>query len=85
MIHFENVDMQRAKELLGGNSCIVGNFPAFLLQTGTPEQVEERVKELLDICMPGGGYIFACDGSIDMAKPENMDAMFNAILKYGYY
>lgn len=85
MIHFENVDMKRAKKLLGNNSCIVGNFPMILLQTGTPDQIEEKVKELLDICMPGGGYIFDCDGSIDMAKPENMDAMFNAILKYGYY
>ena len=85
MIHFENVDMRRAKKLLGDNSCIVGNFPMVLLDTGTPEQVEEKVKELLDICMPGGGYIFDCDGSVDMAKPENLDAMFHALDKYGHY
>ena len=56
-----------------------------LLETGTPETVTEKVKELLDICMPGGGYIFDCDGSIDIAKEENLDAMFNALLKYGNY
>ena len=30
----------------------------------------------LDICMPGGGYIFDCDGNIDLAREENLDAMF---------
>ena len=85
MIHFERVNMKEAKRILGENSCIVGNFPMILLDTGTPHQVEEEVKRLLDICMPGGGYIFDCDGSIDLAKPENLDAMFNALLKYGTY
>ena len=85
MIHFETVDMKKAKEIVGGNSCIVGNLFAYLLEMGTPEQVTEEVKKLLDICMPGGGYIFDCNGSIDIAKEENIDAMYNALLKYGSY
>ena len=51
MIHFETVDMKKAKEIVGGNSCIVGNLSAYLLEMGTPEQVTEEVKKLLDICM----------------------------------
>jgi hypothetical protein len=85
MIHFEQVDIRQAKKIVGGNSCIVGNFPMIMLEMGTPEQVTEKVKELLDICMPGGGYIFDCDGSIDIAKEENLDAMFEALVKYGNY
>ena len=85
MIHFEQVDIRQAKRILGDNSCIVGNFPMILLEMGTPEQVTEKVKELLDICMPGGGYIFDCDGSIDIAKEANLDAMFSALEKYGRY
>ena len=85
MVHFEQVDIRQAKKIVGENSCIVGNFPALLLQTGTPYQVEEKVKELLDICMPGGGYVFDCDGSIDLAQEANLDAMYNAVLKYGSY
>lgn len=85
MIHFEQVDIRQAKKIVGGNSCIVGNFPMLLLETGTPETVTEKVKELLDICMPGGGYIFDCDGSIDIAREENLDAMFNTLVKYGDY
>ena len=85
MIHFEQVDIQQAKKIVGGNSCIVGNFPMNMLQFGTPEQVAEKVKELLDICMPGGGYIFDCDGSIDFAEEKNLDAMFETLLKYGCY
>lgn len=85
MIHFEQVDIRNAKKIVGGNSCIVGNFPMRMLEIGTPEKVTETVKELLDICMPGGGYIFDCDGSIDIAKEENLDAMFEALIKYGNY
>ncbi len=85
MIHFETVDMKRAKELLGDTACIVGNLNPFLLENGTPEQIDEEVKKLLDTCAPGGGYIFDCNGGMDLAKPENMDALFEALDKYGKY
>ena len=85
MIHFEIVDMKNAKKTLGSNSCIVGNFPAALLLNGSKEQVVDKVKELLDICAPGGGYIFDFDGSADIGKPENVEAMYEAVEKYGKY
>ena len=69
----------------GSSGLFTNFFFCYLLEMGTPEQVTEEVKKLLDICMPGGGYIFDCNGSIDIAKEENIDAMYNALLKYGSY
>ena len=45
---FEHVDMVKAKEVLGGKVCIGGNVPLSLLTTGTPDQVKEYCKMLID-------------------------------------
>ncbi|MCK4273371.1 MAG: hypothetical protein KAW90_00660, partial [Dehalococcoidales bacterium] len=36
---FEQMDMAKAKEILGDNACIAGNLPVSVLCTGTPEEV----------------------------------------------
>ena len=50
--HFEEVDMAVAKSKLKDIACISGSFNTNLLQFGTPDQVRDRAKELLDICAP---------------------------------
>lgn len=86
LVHFEDCDMKEAKRLVGDHCCICGGFNARLLSTGTPEEVTEAVKRTLDICAPGGGYMFDVDTTIDDgAKPENVAAMFEAVKKYGVY
>ena len=42
-------------------------------------------KKLLDIAMPGGGYIFRCSAGINGAKEENVEAMFETVREYGRY
>ncbi|MGM9660239.1 MAG: uroporphyrinogen decarboxylase family protein [Faecousia sp.] len=81
--HFENVDMKLAKEKLGGVACIGGGFPINLLNFGTPEQVREEAKKLIDICAPGGGFIFETTCACDYAKRENVEALFDTIRTYG--
>lgn len=81
--HFENVDMKEAKRIVGEVACISGNLPIYLLQYGTKEQVVDYIKELIDTCAPGGGYIFDTSGSIDDAKRENIEAMFDTVAIYG--
>lgn len=85
LVHFETVDMKRAKETVGQVACISGNLPIYLLEYGTKEQVVEETKKLLEICMPGGGYIFDTNGGCDVAKPENVEAMFETVREYGKY
>lgn len=85
MIHFEKADMKRAKQKLEGIACIVGNLSVTEMEFGRKETVIEETRRLLDDCMPGGGYIFDFNGSLENAKPENVDAMFETLEKYGKY
>lgn len=80
---FEYIDMAKAKKVLGGHSCIMGNVPATMLSYGKPEEVTEYCKWLIDTCAPGGGYIMDTASMVDDAKTENIEAMFEATFKYG--
>ncbi|MDR2956702.1 MAG: hypothetical protein LBU61_00785 [Coriobacteriales bacterium] len=85
VVHFEGVDMATAKKELGDIACLSGNFPAHMLYYATKEQVAEEVKKLLDICMPGGGYIFDFDGGLYNYSPENVEACYETVKEYGKY
>lgn len=83
--HFEEVDMAVAKEKLGNIACISGSFNTNLLQFGTPERVRDEAKRLLDICAPGGGFIFTTSSGLSHVKRENVEAMFETVREYGKY
>ena len=83
--HFEQVDLVQAKKKLGDMACIAGGFPAWIVEQGTKEQVIDEVKRVLDICAPGGGYIFEGGYSFGKAPIENVNAMFETVLEYGKY
>jgi uroporphyrinogen-III decarboxylase len=85
LIHFEEVDFKEAKRLLGGKNCMMGGFPNQLLMFGTPEQVSDKAKEVMDIMCPGGGYMFGTAASVDQAPRANMEALFRTIEDYGKY
>ena len=79
---FETIDIVKAKQILGGVACISGNFPVNLLEYGTKERVIDETKRLIDICAPGGGYIFNTDKYIENVKRENLEAMFDTVRNY---
>lgn len=81
----DQTDMTQAKKTLGKNCCLWGNIPSSLLVTGTPDQVREHSRELIEICAPGGGYILCPGASADEIKPENLKAMVQAAREYGVY
>lgn len=83
LVGFETVDMKRAKETVGKTNCICGNLSLYTLEFGTKEQTIDETKKLLDICAPGGGYIFSCSGVMENAKRENLEAMFETVEIYG--
>jgi uroporphyrinogen decarboxylase len=56
------------------------------LNNGTPEQVADEVKRIMDILAPGGGFVFAPVHNIqDDVSPENFWAMWDTLQKYGKY
>ena len=81
--YFDRTDMFRAKKILGDNACIAGNVPASLLCTGTPKQVKEYCRKLIEVCGEGGGFILTGGASIDKGDPDNLRAMTEAAMEYG--
>ncbi len=83
--HFDRTDMFQAKKILGDNACIAGNVPASLLCTGTPRDVKEYCRKLIEVCGEGGGFILTGGASIDKGDPNNLRAMTEAVMEYGIY
>lgn len=83
--HFELTDIFRAKEVLGDVVCIRGGVPNSLLCTGTPQEVNDYCKKLIDVVGKGGGYIMDAGALIDEAIPENVRAMVDFTKEYGVY
>ena len=81
--HFEEVNMIRAKKILGDTACISGGFPVYLLDYGTKEQVIDEAKRLIDGCAAGGGFIFETSCGMDLAKRENVEALMDTVRNYG--
>jgi hypothetical protein len=83
IIHFEEGDFAQLKKEFAGIACLKGGMPVYDLEWGTKEQVVNRAKYLIDTCAPGGGYLFSTGSSIENAKRENLDALFETIETYG--
>ena len=83
--YFEVMDMAKAKEGLGDRACIAGNLPVSLLCTGTPQEVKEGCRRLIETCAKGGGYILTGAASMNEGNPENLRAMMEAAKEYGVY
>jgi hypothetical protein len=82
MIHFEIGDFAELKRMFKGVACLFGGMPLQLLEFGTPEEVRDRVRYLAESCGAGGGFILGTSASIENAKRENIEAMFEAARKY---
>jgi uroporphyrinogen-III decarboxylase len=84
--NFQIVDLKKFKETLGDIMCFRGNVPASLLVTGTPQEVKDYVKMLIDTLSASGGLIIDGGSGIPYeSKPENVEAMTEAVFKYGFY
>ena len=81
----DRTDIAKAKEILGDVACIGGNVPPPLLAVGTPQQVKDYVRKLIDTVGKGGGYILGNGTVIEQAKPENLHAMIDTTKEYGVY
>ncbi len=72
-------DIFKAKEILGDHLCIMGDVPAALLSLGTPDEVHNYCRRLIENIGPSG-FILAqgCDIPPN-AKPENVKAMIESV------
>jgi hypothetical protein len=83
LVHFEDADFLKVKKAFTGVAAFCGGLHTSLLEWGTKQEVIDRMKWLIDNCAAGGGYLFDTSGSIEDAKRENLEAMFETARTYG--
>ena len=82
---FDSTDVFKAKEVIGDTMCIVGNMPPSLLQAGTPRQVRDYSKRLIDVVGKDGGFIMCSATVLDEANPELVKVWTDFTREYGVY
>jgi hypothetical protein len=85
LARLDTTDIQRAKDILKGHTCIQGNVPSTLLQTGSVKDVRDYCKRLIDTVGKDGGFILSPRSSTDEVKPANLKAMIDFTHQYGVY
>jgi uroporphyrinogen decarboxylase len=82
------MDLRKLKADFGGKILFNGAIDSHhVLIEGTPSSVREKTRQVLQIMMPGGGYVAGAshDTILDETPLENVLAMFDAIRDYGRY
>ncbi len=82
------MDLRRLKADFGDRMVFNGAVDSHhVLINGTPELVREKTREVLEIMMPGGGYIAGAshDTILEETPLENVVAMFEAVREFGLY
>ena len=81
------MDLRRLKKIYGNRLCFTGTVDAqHTLVSGTPEEVAEETRNVIEILAPGGGHILSSSNSIHPGvRPENYFAMLNSARKHGKY
>jgi len=82
---FDQTDLPRAKEIVGDTLCIAGNVSSAMLKLGTPQEMKDFCKKLIDTVGKGGGFILSNGAFFDHAKPENIKTMIEFGKEYGKY
>ncbi|RLG19806.1 uroporphyrinogen-III decarboxylase, partial [Candidatus Micrarchaeota archaeon] len=84
----KGMDLRKLKKEFGEKIVFNGAIDSHhVLIEGTPETVREATKQVLDIMMPGGGYIAGAshDSILEETPVENVLAMFDTVKEYGRY
>ncbi len=80
------MDIRAMKRSYGDRLCVLGNVDLNLLGMGSPDAVDQEVRELIRDVGPGGGYIATSGNSLaGYLLPENVLALSRAVQRYGRY
>ena len=72
-----------AKRVYGDRIALIGGIDMDLMCRGTEEQIRRRVREVLDVCQPGGGYCLGTGNTVANYVPlENYLAMLDEGRRY---
>ena len=78
------VPLHRVARVMGGRVTLIGNVDPMLVHSGTPEQVREATRKVIEILGPTRGLIIQDGSNIPPGSPlENINAMTEAAELYG--
>ncbi len=84
--HVDTGDIFKVHKKLGHKFCLSGGVPNYLLSYGTPDEVRDVCRKIIDGVAKDGGYIMDASAIIQNdAKVENMKAMTDFTREYGVY
>lgn len=80
-------NLAELKKRYGKNIVFCGAIDTHrILPNGTPEEVRQEVKRVIEILAPGGGFMVASVHTImNDVPPENILAMVDAVEEFGHY
>ena len=78
------VDLHRVADVMGGRVVLIGNVNPMLIHSGTPAEVREATRRVIEILGPHRGLIIQDGSNIPPGSPlENINAMMEAAETYG--
>ncbi|MCP4164310.1 MAG: hypothetical protein GY759_00260 [Chloroflexi bacterium] len=79
-------DKQLAKDAGRHKTCFLGTLDTSLILEGTPQEVEEACREVIEIMAPDSGFILGPGCALDPEVPaDNIHALVESAKKYGVY
>ena len=78
---FDQTDMAKVKDCLEGIATIGGNVPPSLMQTGSPEKLQEYCDWLVDLYSGSAGYILAMGCGYETTTDEKVRILRDSVKK----
>ena len=66
-------DVIDTKKSLAAKITVIGGMPNSLIKYADLERCKDRVREVMDACAPGGGFMFAVDDSLLVREDGDLD------------
>jgi uroporphyrinogen-III decarboxylase len=80
------VDLERIAKVMGGRVVLLGNVNPMLIRSGTPNEVREATRRVIEALSPLKGFIVQDGNNIPPGSPlANINAMMEAAELYGRY
>jgi uroporphyrinogen decarboxylase len=80
----EAVDFEKARQILGPKYCLMGNINTTLMAIGSPDDVEEATREVIQKAGKDGHLLVSAGCQLaEMVPPENVAAMVRAARGFG--
>jgi hypothetical protein len=86
LYHVDQGDIFKAHKAFGHKFCLSGGVSNVTLALGTPDQIREQCKKIIDGVAQDGGYIMDASAIVQNdARVENIRAMTEFTREYGVY